>query len=345
MKSTIEFHREALDQALRIALGTSQPALRRQALARVSQHLIHPRLILESPLLTDSHPLHQEALLVSDAFEAVTNGMESPEFLEALEDLEPESPFQPWKHLILAIHFFYEGLDEAVMAHLGQIPEASPVRALVPVLRKAAGLEAGALSAAQKQLAELLAQPDPFLIQTIQDVAEGLEGDDEALFWAAFTDWVEPMAAQNPRQAQAAVLWVWNQLEWRSFDEAVLLDLGSQLWGRAESYRLAALGTLGWDAEGAALLWARYLVTAAREGQTPDVLEEARRWLGLFQEAAEEQSPSSLWRETWNQLMAAWNAETRAWSRPQWGMTTAEAPKPAVETRPIPTDGQLDLFA
>lgn len=345
MKSTTDLHREALDQALRVALGTSQPALRKQALARAASHLIHPKLVLESPLLTDSHRWRHDALVVADAFEAVTNGMEEPGVLEALEDLDPESPFEPWRHLILAIHFFYGGLDEAVMAHLGQIPLDSPLQTLVKTL---AGVTQGTqrFSPAQRRLADLLAQPDPVVQQWVQDVAEGLESGDEDLFWAALTDWLEHMVPQAPDRAQAAVLWAWNQLEWRDFDEQVLLDLGSSLWGRGESYRLAALGTRPWDAEGAALLWSRFLLTGIREGLDEVILREGRQFLDLFRAAAETSPPSPEGRETWTNLCGAWNAEVRARGWDDLRMDLFDSPEPVVAPRPAPTtDGQLDLFS
>lgn len=345
MKSTTDFHREALDQALRIALGTSQPALRRQALTRATNHLIHPKLILESALLTDAHPWRREALVISDALEAVTNGMEEPGVLEALEGLPPESPFQDWRHLVLALHFFYEHLDEAVAAHLEKIGPSSPLQALVRPLRAIVHAATERLSPAQRRLAEQVAQPDPLVQQWIQDVAEGLETEDEELFWSALADWLEHVSPTQPERARSAVLWAWNQLEWRDFDEAVLLDLASNLWGAAESFRLAALGSLPWDPEAATLLWLRFLLTAVRDGCDPSTVTEGRVLLDRFREAAECQggfSPDS--QDIWSNLIGAWNAEVRArgWTH---ATVSPEANTP-VATLPRPSqDGQLDLFA
>jgi hypothetical protein len=340
-----DFHREALDQALRQALGTSQPALRQQALDRAAGHLIHPRLVLESPLLADSHPWRREALAVSDAFEAVTNGMEEPGVFEALEDLAEGSPFLPWKHLILALHFFYEGLDEGVRAHLAQIPPTSPLRALAATLEVLVGDRPhNGLPGNLRRLADTVAQPDPRILPLVQDIAEGLESDHEALFWGSFSDWLEAVAFEVPDRARAAVLWAWGQLEWRDFDEQVLLDLGSSLWGRAESCRLAALGTLAWDPEGAALLWFRFLVTAIRDGERPrEDLAEGRRFLDRFRKAAlEDGEPSAEGEETWSNLSRVWNTEVglRGWDDLALGQVPAAAPLP-----PAAADGQLDLFA
>ena len=345
--SAVEFHRGALDQALRQALGTSQPALRQQALDRAASHLIHPRLLLESPLLADSHPWRREALAVSDAFEAVTNGMEQPGVFEALEDLADGSPFLPWKHLILALHFFYEGLDEGVRAHLAKVPSESPLKALATVLETilTGRPHSGGMSGL-RALAETVAQPDPRVLPLVQDISEGLETDDEALFWGAFGDWLEAVAAEVPDRARGAVLWAWGQLEWRDFDEQVLLDLGTSLWGRAESCRLAALGTVSWDSEGATLLWFRFLVTAIRDGDLGvRDLTEARALLDRFRTVAHEDAGwSDEGEETWANLARAWNIEVnlRGWNSLAVGQQTT-IPHPSLP--PVQADGQLDLFA
>lgn len=342
MKSTTDWHRDALEQALRVALATSQPALRKQAMTRAAAHLIHPKLVLESPLLTDAHPWRKEALLVSDAFEAVTNGMEDPGLLEALDTLDSDSPFQDWKHLVLAIHFYYEGLDEAVTAHLGRIPADSPLRPLGKTLEALVDGTPERLPAGLRRLADQVAQPDPVVHQLVQDIAEGLETEQEDLFWSALAEWLERLAPEAPEKARAAVVWAWNQLEWREFDEAELLNLGAHLWGRAESYRLAALGTLPWDPEGATLLWLRFLVTSAREGAQDEVLIEGTRLLERFQAAIEGSEPDGEWTETWTNLCWAWNAEVQARQRP--GLRLSSPVQEGPVSRPA-ADGQLDLFA
>ena len=342
MKSVSEFHREALDQALRQALGTSQPALRNQALARASQHLIHPQFVLESPLLADDHPWRREALAVADAFEAVTNGMEEPGVLSALDDLDPDSPFQPWRHFIVALHFFYEGLDEAVVAHLARIPDSSP---LSPLGRTVLSLVQGTtIPPTLRRLADLVVEADPRILPWVQDVAEGLETDNEPLFWNALADWLEAVAPASPDRARSAVLWAWNQLEWRAFDEQTLLELAENLWTRAESYRLAALGTVSWDPEGAALLWLRFLVSTARDGAPEPLVREARSLLERFLKAAQaEELPGQEWTDTWQNLARAWNAEAdaRGWSALHLETSAVE---PSAAARPV-SGGQLDLFA
>ena len=236
------------------------------------------------------------------------------------------------------MHFFYQGLDEAVSSHLAAIPPHSPVTALARTLNS---LTSGHGSVNTSRHLQEIVEPDAVLMQWVQDVAEGLETDQEDLFWSALTDWLEAVAPEKPQRAQAAVLWAWNQLEWRDFDEAVLLDLGTSLWGRTQSYRLAALGSLPWDPEGAALLWLRFLISAAREDSlTVSQFQEARALLDQFHQAALETQPSPEWDETWQGLSRSWNGEAMARNWPDLSLGI-KAPSP----RPVAMGAQLDLFS
>jgi hypothetical protein len=334
----LDVHRREFERALRQALSTSQPALRRQALEEAARHLVHPKLMLESPLLDDTHPWKQHALIVSDAFEAITNGMEEPDLFEALEHWESGSPFEPWRELILALRAFYRG-DDPEAARRASAVSGGPAAALARVVLALAGRSGRGLTAAEAQLAEAIARPDPMTEQWIQDVTEGLETDDEPLFWDAFAAWLDLAAPEAPEEARSAVLWAWAQLEWRDFDEQVLLDLSAVHWGRAEACRLAALGTASWDAEGASLLWLRFLVAASREGLIdPAQLAEARALLDRFERAAGTLTEEG--RATRAVLVRAWNAEAGQRGWPQGRIAEA----PAVPVRAAP-GAQLDLFA
>jgi len=341
----LESHREALEEALRQGLATSQPALRRQALARAARHLIHPALLLDSPLLADRHPWRLDAQAIADAFEAVTNGMETPGVLEALDDLSDDSPFQSWRHLVLALHFFYEGLDEAVEAHLALLEATSPPAHLARVLTTLVQ-DPGprrALPGALGRLADQVAQADPRIRQWVQDLAEGLETDDEGLFWEALAAWLDAVADEAPDRARSAVLWAWTQLEWHDFDEAELLDLAAEFWGRAEAFRLAALGTLAWDPEGSSLLWLRFLLGALRdEALDDDEVARARIWADRFRAAARASGPLSAEGErTELALLRAWNQEAEARGRGDWAWPLPAPRDTAESTEPSQPDPAL----
>src|SRR6185295_5192612 len=125
-----------------------------------------------------------------DAFEAVTNGMEDLSLFDALEGWESASPFSAWKALILAIRAFYQGEDEVAARYAVSVPAGSPAAALARVVLALLG-RSGTLSGAGTRLADQIARPDPLTEQWIQDVTEGLETDDENLFWDAFASWLD----------------------------------------------------------------------------------------------------------------------------------------------------------
>ena len=346
---TLQQRQAALEASLQQYLSTTQPLLREQALKEVQAQLVRPSLLLAAPQLTSTHPLRREALILSDAFEAVTNGMETFEVMDALQEVGEGSLFLPWKHLVLALHFFYEGLDEAALRHLGQMDDRPPLYAL----RKA--LEAVLKGTLQNPTGHSLYQqihvPDPELVSLTQQLTDTLEGEQEQLFWSVLGDFLEAACQSDELLAKRVALWTWNQLEWQSFDEASVLELTTQLWGRAEAFRLAALGSVSWDSEGAALLWARFVIHGLREGSLEtDSLRAAYQLAGEFLEVAREQqggSTTSEWEDTWALLARSLACELalRGYELPPLPYQASRLP--SLMAVPIPSDrgGQLDLFA
>jgi hypothetical protein len=310
-------------------------------------------MLLHAPQLTANHPLRREAVVLSDAFEAVTNGMETPEVMEALLELSGDSLFQSWKHLVLAIHFFYEGLDEASVAHLrhfvGSASADSPINtlggALLSILAESLrpGSRAHGLSAR-------LHVADPELSILTQQITDALEGGHEGLFWSVLADFLEVTSVQAGTLARRVALWSWNQLAWQQFDEEPLLEITTQLWGKAEAFRLAALGTLPWDAEGAALLWGKFLIHGLREdllwGST---LAEAQTIALEFYQAANQEpqdgSDSREWNDTWRALGNTLRVELalRSLAGPSWVSRVPQVEAPLKISPSV--NGQLDLFA
>jgi hypothetical protein len=82
-------------------------------------------MILDSAAVADRHPLRQEALAVSDAFEAVTNGMCDSETLARLDGVGGGSPLYPWVRLIRGIRAMYDGDSAGAVDHFGAIDRMS----------------------------------------------------------------------------------------------------------------------------------------------------------------------------------------------------------------------------
>jgi hypothetical protein len=346
---TLQQRQADLEASLQQYLFTTQPHLREKALNEVQAQLVRPGLLLATPQLTSTHRLRREALILSDAFEAVTNGMETLEVMEALQEVGTGSLFLPWKHLVLAVHFFYEGLDEAALHHLDQMDDRPPLnalrRALEAVLKKSPQNPAG------QALYQLIHVPDPELASLTQQLTDTLESEQELLFWSVLGDFLEAAGQTDEVLAKRVALWTWNQLEWQSFDEAYLLELTTQLWGRAEAFRLAALGSVSWDAEGATLLWARFVIHGLREGALEsESLLAAFQLAGEFLEVAREQqggSSTSEWEDTWALLAGSLSCELalRRYELPKLPYRAAHLPPLTAVRSSSGRSGQLDLFA
>lgn len=323
-------------------MASSEPALKQAALAEVSRHLLRPQLLLDSPLLDGRHPWRRDALIVSDAFEAVTNGMEDGALLEALALVGADSPLAPWCPLIRALQAFYDHRDEDLVDWLDQVPAGGPAADLAQALLNLSGAPAAARTSRYQALADEVTPGDPAPRLWAQDVSEALDSGDENLFWQAFGAWLDAAAAASPERARAAVRWVWTQLEWRDFDEEELLVRSAGLWGRAEAYRLAALGSWRWDRDGAALLWLRFLIEGVREGRLDQGrATEGLTWLDRFDALP---APDDERRPLRVHLVRSWNDEVRL-----RGWSGLALNPPTATTEPAPAraaaTGQLELFA
>jgi hypothetical protein len=190
--------------------------------------------------------------------------------------------------------------------------------------------------------------PDPELATMAQQLTDTLEGEQESLFWSVMADFLEDTALRDDVLAKRVALWAWNQLSWQTFDEGSLLEITTALWGKAEAFRLAALGSLAWDAEGASLLWGKFLIHGLRQdvlyGET---LREAHKIASEFLSAAHDNQASHEsdieWLETWEALHRTLVSEL--------SLRRISLP-PLLEQEPTQTlwvpqasGGQLDLFA
>lgn len=250
---------DELNFSLRKFLATHHLPTKAQALREAGQVLTHPVQILENPLLAENHFLKQEALVVSDAFEAATNGMENPEAVAALDLIPPESLFYPWRLLIRSILALYAGDSPGCLEAAGEISEESPLRALVPVLKALAGSRNSALDRRGKDLVRTMEDHKDSLAAQIGQVHEALVTGMEEVFLSLFPPVLEQLALEDETAAARLTLWTLRQLEKYDLDYQTLFRQITQFWGQAEGCRLISLGIYPVDPEAAVLYWMGFL--------------------------------------------------------------------------------------
>ncbi len=139
--------------------------------------LLHdPFLVLACDILHDDHVFKQEALIVSDAFESVTNGMYDPHALQQLDRIDAESIFFPWKHMIAALHAMYAGNEKEFEEALSHIHPSSLLAKLVPLLKHITGLVplGRELLSFEKQFACLVIDNNMYIHSAVEELVEAL---------------------------------------------------------------------------------------------------------------------------------------------------------------------------
>jgi hypothetical protein len=136
--------------------------------------LINPRLIENASLLPEDSAIRQEALIIMDTFESVTNGMHNPEAWEALDNLPRDSLFRDWDLLIRAIRDFYQGDLPSMVSHLEKIDPSSPPALIAGTLKESAA-SPRKRGPSTDPLANLVMEENLVLLSGAQQLTESLE--------------------------------------------------------------------------------------------------------------------------------------------------------------------------
>jgi len=242
-------------------LASSHPLVRDKALQELAKVLQSPQQLSESPLLTDSHILKQEALIISDCLEAVTNGMHEDEVLSSLEILPQDSVFTPWKHFVMALYAFYHNNSKGMVESIQMIDPQSPPGRLIPLLQ-ALATETNTprnLSHKEREAWESIFRIQDSPVQTIDQLLEALQTGMEDLFLQLLEEILQAFSHDSIVQAQIG-FWAVGQLEYYDLDGNHLMELLTHCLGKQEASRIVALGLKSLDLENSLLLWMQFLV-------------------------------------------------------------------------------------
>ena len=174
-------------EALLAELLHASPERRREIDAILTQGLVDPAILVNSPVLPADHPLKRMARVVSDLFTAVTTGPLPEGALAPLAEVARHSPLAPWKLLIRALDAFYRRAAAAVLANLAGIPTDSGPGRLVPVVRQLVGESKGTADRS-------------FAVTTLIDKVSGNQAEARS----QLTHLSQALAARDERKALAA---------------------------------------------------------------------------------------------------------------------------------------------
>ncbi|MDC7225304.1 MAG: hypothetical protein PQJ61_00910 [Spirochaetales bacterium] len=197
------------------------------------------------------------SIAVSDAFEAVTNGMHNPEVLERLADEGRESA--DWINMINAIQAFYKQDFMLMCRWLDEVPDDCLAGSLKKVLRHMSGdTPAENLGFYEEKLAKRITEDSRFLSSAIEQLKESIEYGEE-LFVETVSLLIKEVK-KSPAAAESLALWSFRICIENDFDDETLADNIIMLFGQAEGLRLIGLSLLETEPESALICFTRSLI-------------------------------------------------------------------------------------
>jgi len=250
----------------------------RDALVR---KITDPGVLDRSTILSDSSRLKKESQIIIDAFEAVTNGMENPGVIEAMDEIEEDSPLISWKYVTIAIDAFYRHDFSRMISNLDMVEEISPAKRIGTVLMHLAGIKT--LVNPNKHQVHFIGKvlkEQPFFKDIVQQINSALEADAEDLFSEAVILAVRELKSKQPVEAEKLALWSIREASARDFSQTYFLKSYKQIFGNAETLKLFAIAFNSTEPDLAVLFWLQSLIARLKNADIS--LEETAAYIGII---------------------------------------------------------------
>lgn len=234
--------------------------------------------------LSDDHPLKQQAFLVLDALESVTNGMENPDVFVKLDTIPPSSSFAPWVSLIYAIQAFYRNSPKDVLSELSSIPRESAPYRLVPLLLTLSGNTPAQLPARkiEKQILEQVENTGGILIETMEQAGQAIADGQTEIFSDSIAFLIKELTGTYPDISRKTALWALQTLKTRDADMDIFEDNLRLIFGDLETSRLKALSLMELSPREAFTSWVYYTVLLLEENLRSEEEIEASFSIGAL---------------------------------------------------------------
>ena len=239
------------------------PEEHRRIMINLSTSIRDPRVFQEEPIVNYNTGLHHQSIIIWDAFESVTNGMYNPEALHKLELIDDESPFFPWKNLILAILAFYQGDRDNLFQLLKQIPCSTPPGRFRTLLRDFE--EGNVPKIVSNELYTLLEDDHDYIRCAVDELKDCLENNHSEAFLESTGFLVRDILASHSHAARRLVIWSIQLASQHEYDISSYIIQLTGIFGRKEALRLIAVGLMPVEPEISLLFWLRYGIESAAQ--------------------------------------------------------------------------------
>ena len=248
----------------------------------LSQELPNPHFVTDCPFIPTEHILKKEAWIVSDAFEAVTNGMFSPELSQELQTIPSHSLFYPWVLLTQAVKAFYAGRFNQLSALIALVPEGSAPAFFKGFFTAIAGSEA--VPPEWENMKSSVLDDKRELTSSLEQLIEAASAGMEDLLLETAGMIIGDLIREHPDTAAKIIIWCFHQLQEIDILPDKAADKARQLFGEAEGLRLTALATLSYDQDRSLIYW---LLTLEAYLNNQTTREEVKAYLSIIHDVSE----------------------------------------------------------
>lgn len=247
----------------------------------LENYFIDPFYVANSDYLPDSDPLKHEARIVSDAFEAVTNGMYDEGVISALENVSDNSIFTGWRYLTEAVYHIYEKNSKAALLAAGKIaPEAIP-SLLKPVISAILSEKCLAdinceenFSEAELSLIRDITKENIKVRDNINRALVYLGNRNEEDFIDTATLIITDLFSHSRASAEKAAVWALKQLFMTEMSHELFMENITLIFGEPVSFRICALALMEEDPELSTVFWLKTAVSETkRNGADRETIE------------------------------------------------------------------------
>lgn len=263
---------------------SNEPSKKQELLQELKRRLHSPALITGCDFIPMDHSLMKEAIILSDAFESLTNGMLDEKTLPSLQSISEDSLLQPWSSFVKGVHSFYSRDYEACMRQMREIPSDSAPGGFLPFFEHLlGGGRDSELPSQWRILKDSVIENSRIIQDSLDLIKESADMEDLLLESAGLL--IRDIIRDNRASAQKILLWCFERLQVSDIlsDTAVLR--GRQLFGEEDGYRLAALASLSYDPDRSLVYWLHSLLSCLMGSDA--AATRARAYLGIIRDVSE----------------------------------------------------------
>ncbi len=214
----------------------------------------------QSDLVTEE--LREEARTISDAFEAITNGMYNPEAFSNMTAIPDNSLFDFWRELIFAIKAFYEKDYAEMENRLEKIEPASPLSLFKSLLHHLTGKSPiEHTNSRQKAFIDNIIRDRSFIRSVVEQIVESLEYEMEDLFLETTDLLLKDLNRNYKETAGRFAIWSIETASRYKYSPTNLITSCRKLFGNTEAYRLIAIALSDEEPDISLLFWIQSLIS------------------------------------------------------------------------------------